>query len=384
MTTVAGPITLTRDRPTWLIYLQLATFATYIYGLSAALPLLRIEQQTSNTVAGLHGTAMALGTIMAGLSLRAFTRRFGSRATTWIGLAGVNTGLLMVLSTSALPFTLLGYGVAGVFGSVMLYTAMDALSDHHGQAGPAAINEANAIAVTAGIAVTFGLSATAQLGFGWRAALLVTPVASVLLAVLMGKVWIPAAEEDHDAPPAPKARVSWRFHLAGVVLMCCVATEFCFNLWGAELFSLRTGLSAATAATGLTAFIAGIAVGRFVGTPLALRFNPVVLLIGALLLSAGGWLVFWLSTQPVFSYVGLAISGLGVSLHFPLAMAGMIAHGGARAAAAAPIWAGVAMGAGPFLLGALADGFGTHQAFLLVPVLVGMAISGVLIARQRS
>lgn len=376
-------ITLTRDRPTWLIYLQLATFATYIYGLSAALPLLRIEQHTSNTVAGLHGTAMAAGTILAGASLSACVRRYGSRATTWIGLAGVNAGLAMVLLSSALPLTLLGYGIAGLFGSVMLYTAMAALSDHHGQAGPAAINEANAFAVTAGIAVTFGLSAAAQAGLGWRAALLITPVGSVLLAVLMGRVWIPAAEEDHDAPVAAPARVGWRFHLAGVVLLCCVATEFCFNLWGASLFSLRTGLDAATAATGLTAFIAGIAAGRFAGTPLALRFNPVTLLVGALLVSGGGWFLFWASTEPLLSYAGLAISGLGVSLHFPLALAGMIAHGGGRAAAAAPIWAGVAMGAGPFLLGALADGFGTHQAFLLVPVLVGLAIGGVLTSRQR-
>ncbi len=51
----------TRDSPTWLIYLQLATFATYLYGLSAALPLLRADLGVSQAVAGLHGTGMALG-----------------------------------------------------------------------------------------------------------------------------------------------------------------------------------------------------------------------------------------------------------------------------------------------------------------------------------
>lgn len=388
VTTVAVPIRLARDRPTWLVYFQLAVFATYIYGLSAALPLLRLEQHTSNTVAGLHGTAMAAGTILAGLSLPLFIRTYGTRATTWIGMTGINVGLALVLVTSALPFTLLGFGVSGLFGSVMLYAAMAALADHHGQAGPAAINEANAIGVTAGIAATFLLSALAQTALGWRAAMLLTPVASVALAVAMGRVWIPAAEERHEVREAPaRTALSWRFHLAGGVLFCCVAVEFCFNLWAAELFSVRTGLSAAAAATGLTAFIVGIALGRFAGTPLALRFRPATLLVGALALAAGGWLLFWLSTHPVLSYAGLVISGLGVSLHFPLALAGMIAQAGShpdRAASAAPIWAGLAMGAGPFVLGALADGFSTHTAFLLVPVLVGFAVGGVLISRWRA
>jgi hypothetical protein len=51
LTTTVQAVKLTRDRPTWLIYLQLATFATYLYGLSAALPLLRAELGLSRAVA---------------------------------------------------------------------------------------------------------------------------------------------------------------------------------------------------------------------------------------------------------------------------------------------------------------------------------------------
>ncbi|MFC7718658.1 hypothetical protein [Nonomuraea recticatena] len=68
-------------------------------------------------------------------------------------------------------------------------------------------------------------------------------------------------------------------------------------------------------------------------------------------------------------------------------MAGVIAASGDRpdlAAAASPVWAGMAMGAGPFALGALADGFGTHTAFLIVPALVAVAVGGVLSARTRA
>lgn len=441
MTTVVPPVRLIRDRPTWLIYLQLGVFASYLYGLSAALPLLRADQGTSATVAGLHGTSMAVCTIVAGLLLPLLTRRLGRRATSWIGLAGMNAGVLMIVSSDSLAVTLPGFGVAGGFGSIMLYTAMAALSDHHGPAGAAAISEANAVAVVAGMAMTFGLSLIAQSTFGWRLAPLATPIASVLLALTMGRVWPaepPAAggtaggpggadaspardlrdtgadpgagESGSTAGNAPGARGSgaaqstggthgaegagvgglvrlgWRFHVAGLVLFCCVALEFSFNLWAAELLALRTGLPAATAATGLTAFVTGMAAGRFAGAQLALRLPPVPLFAGALGVTFAGWLVFWLSGQPVLSYAGLVLCGLGVSLHFPLALAALIDGAGGRsdlAAAASPVWAGAAMAAGPLALGALADGFGTGTAFLMVPALIGLAVAGVLAPGRR-
>ncbi|GAA1664912.1 hypothetical protein GCM10009733_073260 [Nonomuraea maheshkhaliensis] len=389
---VLPPIRLIRDRPTWLIYLQLGAFATYMYGLSAALPLLRADLRVPATVAGLHGTAMAVGTIVAGLLLPALTRRFGRRATTWIGLAGMNAGLLVIVPADALPLTMLGYGVSGGFSSIMLYTAMAALSDHHGPAGPAAISEANAVGVVVGMAMTFCLSVVAQSTFGWRAALLVTPVVSVLLALFMSRVWppsppVPQQPAETSAGTEAVGRPGWGFHLAGLVLFCCVAMEFTFNLWAADLFADRTGISAAAAATGLTAFVGGLAAGRFAGAQLALRLPPVPLFVGALAVAFAGWLLFWLSTHPALSYAGLVVCGLGASLHFPLALSGLIAGAGGRAdlaAAASPIWAGAAIAAGPLALGALADGFGTWKAFLLVPVLIGLAVAGVLSSSRRS
>lgn len=380
-------IRLTRDRPTWLIYLQLGTFATYLYGLSAAVPLLRADERTSAAVAGLHGTAMALATIAAGLALPFLTNRYGRRTCTWLGVAGMNAGVVLVVFSSSLPLTLLGYAVSGGFGSLMLYAAMAALSDHHGPAGAAAISEANAVGVVIGSSVTFLISALAGTALGWRAALLVTPLLTVAVAAALGRVWT-----SEPAPPPQPAhgsarRPGWRFHVSGAVLCCCVALEFSFNLWAASLLSAQTGLSVATAATGLSAMIAGMAAGRFAGARLALRVPHTRLFAGALAVAGAGWLIFWSATEPVLGYAGLALSGLGISLHFPLALSAMIGNSGGRpdlAAAASPMWAGAAMAVGPFVLGALADGFGTRAAFLLVPVLIGLAVGGVLTARTRS
>ncbi|MGV9776938.1 MFS transporter [Streptosporangium sp. NPDC003464] len=383
MTTIA-PVRLTRDRATWLVYLQLGVFATYLYGLSAALPMLRIDQGVSQAVAGLHGTAMAVGSILTGLALPWLTRRIGRRAVTWTGLAGMNAGVLLVVAGTALPVTLLGYGIASGMASITLYAGMAALSDHHGPAGAAAISEANAVGVSVGITAPFVVASAAQTALGWRAALLMTPVLTVLLALTMGRVWIPERAGAEVRPgPEGGARLGWRFHVAGAVLFCCVALEFCFNLWAAKLFADRTGLSAAVAATGLTAFTAGLAAGRFAGARLALWVRPPVLLVGALALTATGWTLFWLSRDPVLSYTGLALSGLGVSLHFPLALSRVLDASGGRpdqATAIASILAGLAVGIGPLLLGALADGFGIRWAFVMVPVLVGLAVGGVLVS----
>ncbi|MEU8269905.1 MFS transporter [Sphaerisporangium sp. NPDC049002] len=381
---------LTRDRPTWLIYLQLAIFCTYLYGLSAALPLLRIDQGVSQAVAGLHGTSMAVGSIICGIAIPHLTSKIGRRRTTWLGVAAMACGVALVAVTTALPVTLLGFGLASGGGSISLYVGMSVLNDHHRAAGPAAINEANAVGVTVGIGVSYLVSVLADSPLGWRAGILVTPIAALLLLAFMGRVWVPALPPAGDhaedgVTHAVRAPYGWRFHVACGVLFCLVAMEFLFNVWAAKLLADQTGMTAAVAATGLTAFTAGIAVGRFAAGRLALRLDPTPMLAGALVVTLTGWSVFWFSAHPVLSYAGLVLSGLGVAVQFPLGLARVLAMAAGRAdkaSAAASIWSGVAVGIGPFALGAIADGFGTRTAFLMVPLLIALAIAGIALSSR--
>jgi fucose permease len=118
-----------------------------------------------------------------------------------------------------------------------------------------------------------------------------------------------------------------------------------------------------------------------------LRYPAGPVLLGALLVTLAGWTLFWVSPVTWLAYAGLVLSGLGLSLQFPLALARMIAASGGRpdqATGVASAWAGVGAGLAPFALGALGDSFGTHTAFLLAPGLIGLAACGILTSRTRA
>ena len=109
------------------------------------------EQGTSRAVAGLHGTALALGALLSAALTVPLVRRFG-RQRVMVGSAGVvSAGVLGLVIGPGAPYTIAAAFVAGIGGSLILNAANPALSDHHGPAGPAVISEANAVAAGCGI-----------------------------------------------------------------------------------------------------------------------------------------------------------------------------------------------------------------------------------------
>lgn len=173
-----------------------------------------------------------------------------------------------------------------------------------------------------------------------------------------------------------RRRLPGRYWWAWGVLATCIAVEFCFTFWASELLRSRAGLAPGAAAAGVTVIVAGMLIGRLAGGQLALRFAADPLLLASLAVAAVGFAGFWVSTSPLPALAGLLVAGLGIALQYPLGVARAIAASEGHpdlATARGGIAAGLAIGAGPFVLGALADVVGTHAAFLLVPVLLALA-----------
>jgi MFS family permease len=349
---------LDRDRLTWLVYGQLAAFGYFFYGFGPVVPLLRDEQHTSRGIAGLHGTAFALGGIVGGALTPRLVRRFGRQTVVWTGLAGVSAGVLGLWVAHALWATIALAGIISVFACLLIVMATTVLSDRHGPAGPAVISEANAVAA----------------GVGLLAPLVVGALLAVLALAL--KIRIP------PAPPAPVTVLAGRLPRAyGLVWVCLIATgsiEVCLNLWVADVLRTHSHAAPGVATAAVSAIVAGMCVARLGGSRLLLRWSAPRVLLGAFALSAVGFTVFWFAPSTRLALAGLVVLGLGNGMHFPLGIALAVAHSGGQpdlAVSRASYATGLAFGVSPFALGAIADRVGPHTAFLLLPVCLLLAAS---------
>jgi predicted MFS family arabinose efflux permease len=375
-----------RDRLTWLVYGHLGAYGFFLYGFGPTVPLLREEQGTSLTVAGLHGTALAGGALVSSFFTPALVRARGRGAALWGGLAAMCAGIVAYTSSTALAVTLLGTLLASIGGSTTINATAPALGEHHGTAGAAAVSEGNACAAGVGMLGPLVVGAAVASGLGWRAGPLVTLALVAVLALVFGRTPIPAPH----APP-PDSGGAWslpkRYWVLWGALIASVGAEFCLALWAADELRGHAGLGAAAASAAVTAFVGGMALGRIVGGRLALRLPADGLLLGAVGVAGAGFALFWSSTLPVLALAGLLATGLGVSLLYPLGIVLAIAASGGRpdlATARAGFGVAIAVGLGPFALGALGDAFGTHRAFLLVPGLLVVAAVGVLLERRTA
>ncbi|MFG1926600.1 MFS transporter [Cryptosporangium sp. NPDC048952] len=393
---------MTRTRATYLVYAVLGFYGWFIYGFGPVVPLLRDEQGTSRAVASLHGTALAVGALAAGALYPLLARRLGRARTLWTTLGGLSVGIVVIALVPSVPvLTIAATLCAGTAGAVLVNSIAPTLLSIHGSAfSGAALTEGNAIACGVGLVAPLAVGFSLDQGYGWRPALVVASVLAAGIAVLArvtatrlpsGTVLHPdvdqaAAEPDVDQDAMTTRRpMPRRFWVTWAIMLCCIAAEFATTLWASDVLRHRTGSSAALATAAVTAVIGGMCAGRIVGAVSAARAPGSLLLLPALAVALVGGGIFWVTTSPVVAIVGLAVLGLGLGPTYPLAVdLAMQASDGQpdRAAGYASYAAGLAIGSGPFALGALADQVGPHGAFLVVPALFLTALAGVLTIRR--
>ncbi len=369
-------MSLARDRFTWLAYGQIAVFGYFFYGFGPVVPLLRVEQHTSRGVAGLHGTAFAVGALLCGTFAPVLVRRYGRNAMVWLGLAGVSVMVLGFWVFRPLWATLLLAAFAALFGTFVVNIVMAGLSDRHGAGGPAAISEANAVAAGIGLLAPLAMGAMIRAGWGWRPGLGLLVAVTVALAVVALALRVRTPEAGPVPPTSTAGRLPRSFRIAWWCVLATGSVEVCLNLWVADVLQVHSHASAGLATAALSAVVAGMCLGRLAGGRILLRWPAPQALLGALTVSAVGFVVFWFAPVPWLAFAGLVILGLGNSLHFPLGVALAVAHSGGQpdlAMARLTYSAGLAVGLAPFVLGLVADRVGPHLAFLLVPVCLAAA-----------
>jgi hypothetical protein len=186
----------------------------------------------------------------------------------------------------------------------------------------------------------------------------------------------PAAHSAHGpatsaGPRGPRHRTTlpgWCFLVA---IVAALALENATTYWSTDLVREQTGAGPGIATATTAGLLVGMSGIRFVVGPLSLRVRAELLLAASFGVAIVGWAILWTATTPWVAVVGLFVAGLGYGAQYPLSISLLLATAPDAqdvAQSRATLAGGLAIGVAPFLLGALADEFGMHTAFVIVPI----------------
>ena len=380
------PKTFQRDRFFWVIATQTAIVNFYLGGFGPAQSLLRADQGTSLTIAGLHGTAMGVASIAAGYANPHLAHKYGRAKSQWIGLGIFLFGLLLFVISPPVILTIPATLIAGFGTSMVINTMLTSMSHHYGKAAEVAIPQANGIASVGFVTGTALIGTIASLypNF-WRLGLLLAiPVAVIL--VLVGRE---KDNEEHvpDESGPQSGKMSPTFWLAWAGFVACISSEFATSFWAAALLKDRVGSTAAISTVAVVALGTGMGIGRWFGGLVLKNFKLDNQLLGLVALQFVGFAAFWLSHSMIISLICLFIIGLGISMQFALAAIRLVGFSDNRpdlAIGKSSLAAGIAIAGAPFLLGFLGDNFGISRAYIMVPVLIAIAFIIIVLTPSES
>lgn len=366
---------LLRTTTTWLIYAQLGLWGYALYGFGPTVALLRDEQGVSRSLASLHSVAIAAGALVGGAAYPSVVSRLGRERVMWGGLGGMAAGIGLLSLFRSLPLTIAAALVFSSAGSLLISGVVTSLVDLHGEGRHAAIAEANAVACGLGALAPLTIGLSVDAGWTWRPGSLVVllPVGGLAVAAILFRIRIPVGGPDRAVSVIDRpGRLPRRYWMAWLAIAFTGSVEVCLGLWAVDVLTSRDAMTAGAAASTVAVIVLGMFLGRLAGGRLALRVPPTTLLLTALGLSLCGFFIFWIASGPTLAVLGLFVCGLGNAMHYPLSVGLAVTAAGPRLAdrgmATTSYAVAISFGAAPFALGAAADGFGPHRAFLLVPV----------------
>jgi predicted MFS family arabinose efflux permease len=364
-----------RDRFFWVVAVQTAIVNFYLGGFGPAQSLLRADQGTSLTIAGLHGTAMGVASIFAGWANPRIAHKYGHNRAGWIGLTIFITGLILFVISPPVFITIPATFITGFGTSVVINTMLTKMSSHYGKAAEVAIPQANGVA-SIGFVIGTALIGTIAIAFPnlWRLGLLLAiPVALALFFLGREK---DAEEHVPDEHGPQGGKLSRKFWIAWFGFVACISSEFATSFWAAALLKDRIGSTAAISTVAIVALGTGMGIGRWYGGLVLKRFALDTQLQAIIALQFFGFLGFWLSHNMILSLLCLLVVGVGISMQFALSSIRLIGLSDGRpdlAIGRASFAAGVAIAGAPFLLGLLGDSFGISRAYIMVFVLISIA-----------
>lgn len=345
------------------------TFAAYAPELKAGLG-------ASDALFGMLILCSSLGLVTAVWLAPRIDERLGARALPVAAGAMAAAFLLPGLAPNPLAFagamTLLG--AASGLTDVVMNARVSELEARHGTS-LMNVNHAMFSFVYAAAALTCsasrgaGLPPAAILGLVALGGLAATPL-------MRGK--IPVDTADAAEARFPGALVFW----GGAIVLVGFMIENATEAWSALHIERTLGGRAAEGALGPMVLGLTMGVGRLFGQVIAGRWREPPVLVAAAFLSCAGLLLAAGAPSPALAYLGFGLSGLGVSVIAPMALAlvgrGVTARQRTTAIARASVIGFLGFFVGPMLIGQLSEAFGLRialaaasLALLAIPAMLG-------------
>jgi MFS family permease len=375
------PRNVVRDRFFWTVAFQTVAINMFLGGFGPSQGLLRTDQGTTGTQAGLHGTALGVAAIVAGTLNSRLAHKYGRVRLSWLGLALFCFGLVAFILFPTYPTTLLSILIAGFGTSTVVNNGLTMLHRHAGPRAALTISQANAVASVGFLAGTLLIGTlAANYPDKWRLGLfLVVPFSLFIYLFVRDKSYV---DEVFEEGTHQRGKMSLKFWISWGGFVACIGSEFATSFWAASLFKDRIGGSAAVATTVMLSYGLGMGLGRWYMGQILFKLHLDAQLLTVIGIQFIGFAIFWFSHTFLISIIGLFLIGAGLSTQFALASLRLIDLSDGRpdqAIGLSSLAAGIAIAAAPLALGALDDQFGISRAYIMVPILIAIAFLVVLV-----
>ena len=374
----------TRDGTFWTITGQVTILNFFLGGFGPAQPLLRQEQHTSLTVAGLHGTMMGLASIIAGILQTGLVHKFGRKNSAWLGLSIFTAGVPVFALGNSVAITLPATLFLSTGFTILINNAVTQLSHHYPKNSDLVISQFNGINSAGYVIGTITVGTLAFYNFSWRLGLLAC-VPMTFLIYYFGKNKI---EDPNDHKTEKQGgKLSKKFWIAWIGFYASISSEFATAFWAATLIMNRTGADAAISTLCIATVGTGMGLGRWFGPLLLKKFSVDKRVEILLLIQMFSFAAFWLSHNLMVSLILLLLVGMGISGQFALSSIRLIRLSDNRPDLAMGISAyaaGIAIASAPFMLAFVGDHIGISRAYLIVPVYVALSYLAVKLASSEA
>jgi len=342
------------------------TFASW----ASRIPDIKIKLQLNDAELGGILFALPAGSMVSLPISGWLVAKLGSRTVMLIA-AMIYPILLLLLgsasTTLALTAILFFFGLLGNMMNISVNTQAVAVEELYGRSIMASFHGIWSMAGFTGAAVgTLMIS----IGFDPLKHFIIIAVIMVLLALLMKFGRMPKDAVVGNQPIFVKPDSS--LLKLGLISFCCMAAEGTMFDWSGIYFQKIVEAPTGLVTLGYAAFMGTMALGRFLGDGLVLRFGRKEILQGSGILIALGLLLSVFFPTIVFATIGFLLVGFGVSSVVPIVYS--------QAGKSEKMSAGMALAAvssigffgffiGPPLIGFIAEAFGLQWSFGMIALL---------------